>query len=133
MTGSSRTSARFRPLDAMVTRGSRWKRMSRTLERPGHGVDPRPSVDSQAWHAISTVYFDVVQKHHNTLFTPDLPSRHKSALMNSGIFMANLTHVLIQFPTVWWDDYLPAWLSAQVGGQQSVGNFTLSSEKASSF
>jgi len=83
--------------------------------------------DGRKWtakHAISTVSFGVLQKHHNTLFTPDLPSKHKSSLMNSGIFMANLTHVLIQFPTVWWDNSLPAWLSAQAGGHQSAGNFT---------
>ena len=83
--------------------------------------------DGREWkakHAIATVSFGVLQNHHNTLFTPHLPSKQRSALRDSGIFMANLTHVLIQFPAVWWDDSLPTWLSAQVGGHQSAGNFT---------
>ena len=45
--------------------------------------------------------FAVFQKHHSALFTPDPPSKQKSVLMNSGIFMANLSHVLIQFPNAW--------------------------------
>ena len=84
--------------------------------------------DGRRWtakHAISTVPFGVIQKHYNTLQMPDLRSKHKSASTNSGILMANWTRVLIQFPTVWCDDSLPAWLSAKVGGQQSAGNFAL--------
>merc|ERR1712032_1209008 len=39
--------------------------------------------------------------------------------------MANLTHVLIQFPSVWWDDSLPAWISTNRGGESKQGNFTV--------
>merc|ERR1711957_703166 len=44
--------------------------------------------------------------------------------VSDGVFMASLTHVLIQFPTVWWDDSLPAWLATNTGGEASSGNFT---------
>ena len=62
--------------------------------------------------AIYTVSFGVFQKHHSALFTPDLPSKQKSALMNSGVSMVNPSHVLIQFPKVWWDISIPAWVRA---------------------
>jgi polyamine oxidase len=75
-------------------------------------------------HAISTVSYGVLQKHHKHLFTPSLPSSQVSDLMNNGLFMAPLTHVLVQFPTVWWDDSLPAWLATNTGGEASAGNFT---------
>ena len=68
------------------------------------------SIFSVIWtakHAISTVSFGVLQKHHSALSMPDLPSKQKSA-----IFMANLSHVLNQFPNVWWDNSIPVWLEA---------------------
>jgi len=78
----------------------------------------------KAKHAISTVSYGVLQNHHKTLFTPGLPSKQVKAMMNNGVFMASLTHVLIQFPSVWWDDSLPAWLGSNTGGEAASGNFT---------
>jgi len=75
-------------------------------------------------HAISTLSYGVLQNHYHHLFTPALPSKQSSDLMNNGLFMAPLTHVLVQFPTVWWDDSLPAWLATNAGGEASSGNFT---------
>jgi len=75
--------------------------------------------------AISTVSLGVLRKHHEELFSPSLPSKQVSVLMNNHMPMANLTHVLIQFPSVWWDDSLPAWVAANAGGEAQQGNFTV--------
>jgi len=75
-------------------------------------------------HLISTVSLGVVRKHHQELFSPPLPKRQADALMNNHMPMANLTHVLIQFPSVWWDDSLPAWVAANEGGKAEKGLFT---------
>jgi len=75
--------------------------------------------------AISTVSLGVLRKHHHHLFTPSLPSTQANDLMNNHWFMANLTHVLIQFPSVWWDNSLPAWISTNHGGESQQGNFTV--------
>jgi len=75
-------------------------------------------------HAIATVSYGVLQNHHEELFTPNMPSKQKDALMNNGVFMASLTHVLVQFPSVWWDDSLPAFLGTNTGGEAGSGNFT---------
>lgn len=75
--------------------------------------------------AISTVSIGVLRKHHVELFTPSLPSEQVDKLMNNHMPMANLTHVLIQFPSVWWDDSLPAWISTNQGGESKQGNFTV--------
>jgi hypothetical protein len=37
----------------------------------------------------------------------------------SGYRMGNLTHVVIQFPTVWWDDAIPKWLASNPGSNVS--------------
>jgi len=78
----------------------------------------------KAKHAISTVSLGVLRKHHKELFTPNLPKKQAKVLMDNKRTMANLTHVLIQFPSVWWDNTLPAWVSANTGGDGSKGNFT---------
>jgi len=75
-------------------------------------------------HAIFTPSYGVLKNHHKELFTPGLPSKQASAFETNGLFMAPLTHVLIQFPSVWWDDSLPAWLATNTGGEASSGNFT---------
>jgi len=76
-------------------------------------------------HAISTVSLGVLKKHHKELFSPPLPKKHTEVLLDNNILMANLTHVLIQFPSVWWDNSLPAWVSANAGGHAAAGNFTV--------
>lgn len=78
----------------------------------------------KAKHVITTMSLGVVRKHHEELFTPNLPRAHKQDLADNHIPMANLTHVLIQFPSVWWDNTIPAWVSANAGGKDSRGNFT---------
>jgi len=75
-------------------------------------------------HAIVTVSYGVLQNNHEALFTPHLPSKQVDDLMDNGVFMAPLTHVLVQFPSVWWDDSLPAWLGTNTGGEAGSGNLT---------
>jgi len=75
-------------------------------------------------HAIFTPSYGVLKNHHSELFTPGLPSKQAKAFETNHLFMAPLTHVLIQFPTVWWDDSLPAWLGTNTGGEAASGNFT---------
>jgi len=75
-------------------------------------------------HVINTVSLGVLKKHHTTLFTPALPTKQAEDLMGNHQIMANLTHVLVQFPSVWWDNSLPAWVSANAGGQENYGLFT---------
>ena len=36
--------------------------------------------------------------------------------------MANLTHVLFQFPDVWWDDSLPRWVSSNRGANDTTSS-----------
>lgn len=76
-------------------------------------------------HAISTMSLGVIQKHHKELFTPNLPNKQQHSLANNHQLMANLTHVLIQFPSVWWDNSIPAWISANEGGKDNRGLFTV--------
>jgi monoamine oxidase len=57
-------------------------------------------------------------------FSPPLPSNLVDILTNDSIVMANLTHIYIQFPTVWWNNSLLRWLSANEGGKDKAGNFT---------
>jgi polyamine oxidase len=66
----------------------------------------------KAKQVISTIPVGVLQRHYKTLFTPPVPLKYKQALMDDGLMMGNLTHVVIQFPYVWWDDRLAKWLSA---------------------
>jgi len=75
-------------------------------------------------HVISTMSLGVIRKHHEELFEPALPSKQKKSLMGNHMPMANLTHVLIQFPSVWWDNSIPAWISANEGGHDNRGLFT---------
>eukprot|EP00746_Dinoflagellata_sp_MGD_P010152 gnl/MRDRNA2_/MRDRNA2_120884_c0_seq1.p1 gnl/MRDRNA2_/MRDRNA2_120884_c0~~gnl/MRDRNA2_/MRDRNA2_120884_c0_seq1.p1 ORF type:complete len:550 (-),score=89.79 gnl/MRDRNA2_/MRDRNA2_120884_c0_seq1:103-1539(-) len=77
-----------------------------------------------AKEVISTLPLGVLQKKHKDIFEPNLPDTHDKVLIADGIIMANLTHVLLQFPHVWWDNSLPRWLSSNVGGQQASGEFT---------
>merc|ERR1712151_427450 len=65
-----------------------------------------------------------LQKHHEELFSPPLPKKHANALLHDYTLMGNLTHVLIQFPKVWWDNSLPRWVSANEGGHAMSGEFT---------
>lgn len=77
-----------------------------------------------AKHAISTMSLGVIRKHHKEIFSPPLPKKQRKSLANNHIPMANLTHVLIQFPSVWWDNSIPAWISANEGGKPNRGLFT---------
>lgn len=79
----------------------------------------------KAKHAISTVSIGVLRRHHEELFTPKLPSKQSKSLMGNKRTMANLTHVLIQFPSVWWDNSMPAWVAANEGGEANQGKFTV--------
>lgn len=85
------------------------------------------TVDGRSWsanHVISTMSLGVMRHHHEEIFSPSLPSTQSENLMDNHQPMANLTHVLIQFPEVWWDDSIPAWISANAGGKDERGKFT---------
>merc|ERR1719310_862458 len=66
-----------------------------------------------------------MRHHHEELFSPPLPREQARVLMNNHKPMANLTHVLVQFPEVWWDDSIPAWISANEGGKPERGKFVV--------
>jgi monoamine oxidase len=76
-------------------------------------------------HVISTMSLGVMRKHHHEIFSPGLPSKQAENLADNHQPMANLTHVLVQFPSVWWDDSIPAWLSANEGGKDERGKFVV--------
>jgi monoamine oxidase len=69
---------------------------------------------------ITTIPLGALQRNHGALFSPALPSKHAAALEpNNGFVMANLTRVILQFPSVWWDNSLNRWLSANKGANTS--------------
>jgi len=74
-------------------------------------------------HVITTVSLGVLKKHHGELFSPPLPKGHADALSDDHVVMGNLSHVLLQFPKVWWDNSLPRWVSANRGGHSMSGYF----------
>jgi len=83
-----------------------------------------------AQQVISTLPLGVLQRKHTQLFDPPLPKKHADILTNSSVGMGNLTHVAVQFPSVWWDDSMFKWLSANHGTNQSArlaasGEFSL--------
>jgi len=74
----------------------------------------------QANEVISTLPLGVLQRKKQQLFDPPLPKKQADLLSpESGFVMGNLTHVAIQFPTVWWNDTLAKWLSANKGSNES--------------
>jgi len=75
-------------------------------------------------HAISTMSLGVIRKHHEEIFSPKLPKKQSQSIADNHVPMANLTHVLIQFPEVWWDNSIPAWISSNEGGKSERGKFT---------
>jgi len=78
-----------------------------------------------AEQVISTLPLGVLQRRHASLFDPPLPAPQREVLESRGISMGNLTHVVVQFPRVWWDDGMLKWLSANHGSNQSRGEFSL--------
>lgn len=78
----------------------------------------------KAAHAISTVSIGVLQRRHQELFSPALPKKHAAALSKDHVVMGNLSHVLVQFPHVWWNNSLTRWVSANRGGHGQAGQFT---------
>jgi len=64
----------------------------------------------------------VLQRKHEDLFDPPLPDKYAELLNDDHVVMANLTKVVFQFPTVWWDDSLPRWLSAIKGAATSAAS-----------
>jgi len=70
---------------------------------------------------VSTLPLGVLLRMHAGLFEPPLPGGHVDVLTSGKVLMGNLTHVLLQFPTVWWDDRRPRWLSANAGTHGPVG------------
>ena len=78
-----------------------------------------------AREVISTLPLGVLKQKHATLFDPPLPSDQAATLSwDSKFVMGNLTHVVIQFPTVWWDNNLTKWLSANQGSNESAAGGT---------
>jgi monoamine oxidase len=73
-----------------------------------------------AQHVISTLPLGVLQRHHETLFTPSLPDQFVKALSSKEILMRNVTKVYLQFPTVWWDNTLTRWVSVNHGANDTA-------------
>lgn len=97
------------------------------IEWSGEGVVVS-TVDGRSFnakHAISTMSLGVIRRHHEEMFSPALPDTQAQVLHENHMPMANLTHVLVQFPEVWWDDSIPAWISANEGGMDNRGLFTV--------
>merc|ERR1712196_86724 len=96
------------------------------IEWSGHGavVSTQDGRTFKGKHVISTVSLGVLQKRHQELFSPPLPNEQAEALKRNHMPMANLTHVLVQFPSVWWNNSLLAWVSANEGGKANEGLFT---------
>jgi len=91
----------------------------------GATVSTKDGRSFTAKHVISTMSLGVMRHHHEELFSPSIPKEQASVLMNNHKPMANLTHVLIQFPKVWWDDSIPAWVSANEGGKSERSKFVV--------
>lgn len=93
----------------------------------------------RAKQVISTLPLGVIQHHHKEIFHPPIPTAQADMLTpESGYRMGNLTHVVLQFPTVWWDNDMPKWLASNPGsnvtsegggpdgpGPESAGEFSL--------
>eukprot|EP01046_Picozoa_sp_COSAG06_P000797 COSAG06_NODE_23_length_33072_cov_44.622327_15_plen_593_part_00 len=74
----------------------------------------------RAKQVISTLPLGVLHHHHKEIFHPPIPpAQAKMLTPESGYRMGNLTHVVIQFPTVWWDDAIPKWLASNPGSNVS--------------
>jgi monoamine oxidase len=73
-----------------------------------------------AKEVISTLPIGSLKRNHRSLFSPNLPSNFTDLLDADQIVMANLTHVLFQFPSVWWDNTLPRWVNANEGSSQNI-------------
>jgi monoamine oxidase len=74
-----------------------------------------------AHQVISTLPLGVMRHHHAQLFDPPLPKEQAALLSPEGRFvMGNLTHVVVQFPRVWWDDKLPKWLASNRGSNETA-------------
>jgi monoamine oxidase len=85
----------------------------------GATLTTRDGRSFSAKEVISTLPLGVLQRKHADLFEPPLPKKHADLLNDHGLVMGNLTHVVLQFPTVWWDDSLPRWMSAIHGANTS--------------
>jgi len=90
----------------------------------GVDVSTKDGRSFKAKHAISTVSLGVLQRNHEEMFSPPLPKKHAEALHRDHVVMGNLSHVLVQFPKVWWDNSLTRWVSANRGGHKMAGHFT---------
>jgi monoamine oxidase len=84
----------------------------------------------KAKQVISTLPVGVLQQKHASLFSPPVPPKFVEALLDDGLMMDNLTHVVAQFPYVWWDDRLAKWLSANKALEGAADNATTSTAKS---
>ena len=75
-------------------------------------VSTRDGQQYKATEVISTLPLGVLQRHHREIFSPPMPKKQVEALESDGFKMGNLTHVVVQFPTVFWEDGLAKWLHA---------------------
>lgn len=92
--------------------------------KDGVSVSTRDGRIFQGSEVISTLPLGVLQRRHSELFSPPLSKKHERVLLSSGLVMGNLSHVLLQFPEIWWDDSLSRWLSVNEGGQSASGEFS---------
>ena len=71
---------------------------------------------------ISTLPLGVLKHHHASIFAPPLPRAQAELLaFDSRFVMGNLTHVVVQFPRVWWNDTLFKWIAANARSNTTKG------------
>ena len=87
----------------------------------GVSVSTKDGRTFTAKHEVfSTLPLGVLQRKHREIFDPELPhDKQRTLSPDSGFVMGNLTHVLVQFPTVWWDNSIAKWIATNKGCNQS--------------
>ena len=105
------------------------ERMAAAARGSGVGGVTVTTQDGRTFHArhqvISTLPLGVLQRKHAQLFSPPLPAAQAKLLsLDSRFAMGNLTHVVVQFRSVWWDNSLFKWVAANKGANASAAGGT---------
>ena len=89
----------------------------------GHGVEivtKDGSIFQASHEVISTLPLGVMRQRQEAIFAPPLPAAQaKLYSAESRFVMGNLTHVVVQFPRVWWNNSLFKWLQSNRGSNTS--------------
>ena len=78
----------------------------------------------QARHEVfSTLPLGVLHRKHAQLFKPPLPAAQAALLSlekGTRFVMGNLSHVVVQFPSVFWNNSMQKWLQSNAGSNGSA-------------